>query len=112
VSEQLELGANALGPFQRHSQTSRSAALDNFPRSGSQRKLVLLYLLDHPATREEVGHALRLGGSSVRPRVAELVEGGWVEDYRIAGELVTRRTASGSQAIVLRATPKARAALT
>jgi hypothetical protein len=88
-----------VGPFQRHSATSRAAALANYPRSGSQRHRILEFLEaqgDHGATRQELAQILGLSDDSVRPRVVELVEGGWVR-----GTDRTRPTPMGEQAEVL-----------
>lgn len=98
---------NELGPFQRHSETSRKAAIDNYPRSGSQRARILDALIDRPQTREELEHTTGLSGNAVRPRVVELIDGEWVRELRDHTGLVERQTASGSAAVVLCATPKA-----
>jgi hypothetical protein len=105
---QLTLDDNRLGPFQRHSESSRKAASDNYPRSGSQRERILKLLLEQPRTREELELAAQLRGSSVRPRIVELMEAGWVQELRDHNGLVERATTSGSMAVVLCATPKAR----
>ena len=101
-----------LGRFQQHSATSRRAALDVYPHTGTQRARVLAFLKQHPvtgATDEEIGLALAMNPSSVRPRRIELVEGGWVRakvDH--AGAEVERTTRSGSMAQVWEASRKAR----
>jgi hypothetical protein len=66
---------NRVGPSQRHSDTSRLAALNNFPRSGSQRAEILDFLLfrgDRGATRQEIHAHTGISDDSVRPRVGEL----------------------------------------
>lgn len=98
------LDANALGAFQRESETSRQAALDNYPRSGKQRHRVLLAIAragEYGRTREELAAELHLPDNSVRPRVRELIEGGWVR----ATER-TRTTVTRSKSEVLALTPK------
>lgn len=96
-------GDNALGGFQGHSETSRKAALANYPKSGSQRRRILNFLIAQGGrTREELAERLDLPDSSVRPRIVELVEGDWVEETKI-----TRRTKAGQQAAVVIATRKA-----
>lgn len=96
----------ALGPFAKDSETSRHAALDNFPKQGSQRERVLLSLLERPATRDELVIRLRLRGNTIRPRVKELIDGGWVRETGI-----THKTATGSDAAVLDVTDRAREAV-
>jgi hypothetical protein len=97
---------NRVGPSQRHSDTSRLAALNNFPRSGSQRAEILDFLLfrgDRGATRQEIHAHTGISDDSVRPRVGELIDGGWAR-----GTDQTRRTPLGEQAEVLVATSRAR----
>lgn len=93
-----------LGPFQAHSDTSRKAALDNYPRQGSQRWRVLEALelrRERGGTRDELAEELSLPPNSVRPRLVELMQGGWV-----TGTDRTRPTATGSEAEVLVVTEK------
>jgi hypothetical protein len=77
-----DIKKNSVGPSQWHSGTSKQAALDNYPQSGTQRFKVLLYLAGQSdgATDHEIVEALDLSPSSVRPRRGELVNGGYVED--------------------------------
>lgn len=93
------------GPYQPHSSTSKLAALSNAPRSGTQRARILTYLVEQAergATRQEVGQALLMSDDSVRPRIVELIEGGWaVKTDR------QRRTSLGEMAEVIVATEKA-----
>lgn len=89
--------------FQRHSTTSRSAALDSYPRKGTQRARVLDHLrqMRDGCTDEEIGLALQMNPSSVRPRRIELVEGGWVVAKLDAHGLAEDRpTRSGSKSQV------------
>ena len=96
---------NDLGPFARDSDTSRDAALDNYPRTGTQRHRVLEALRARPAglTRDELTTLLHLPDSTVDPRVWELVRGGWVVETARK-----RPTRTGSEARVLELTAKGR----
>lgn len=95
--------ANALGHFAADSETSRKAALANYPRSGSQRWRILQHIAGtvKGATREQIAEALRLSGDTVRPRVLELLEGGWL---RVTDR--TERTRLGEEAEVVDVTAK------
>ena len=115
----MPVDGNQLGLFRADgSDTMRAAAIDNYPRSGSQRGKVLDAIYHAAAayrvgdgavlgglTDEEVQHRLNLGSSSQRPRRVELVDAGFVIDstYR-------RPTTTGSQAIVWHCTDAGRAA--
>lgn len=95
--------ANDLGPFQRHSATSRRAAIDAYPRTGTQRHRVLEFIRgrgDDGATDDEIQVALNLNPSSERPRRIELVEGGYVRAKVVDGAAVERLTRWGSDAQV------------
>lgn len=95
---------NQLGPFVRDSETSRKAALDAYPRQGNQRSRILGKLRSSgPATREELAVLLMLSENTIRPRVKELIEGGWIEETDH-----TRETSRGSEATLLDVTRKAR----
>lgn len=104
-----------LGKFARRSETSRAGALDNYPRSGSQRDRVLRHVLvsgERGMTREELEQATGLGGNTIRPRVRELIDGSWlrVRANDMDGAVALRRkTAMGNWSEVLEATEKARA---
>lgn len=105
----LSPDSNELGPFARDSETSRKAALANYPRSGSQRERILRHVVarssrvgERGAIREEIQWELGLGGDTVRPRVKELIEGGWLRETEH-----TRRTTKGNEAVVLAPTQKA-----
>jgi hypothetical protein len=84
-----------------HKTTSRKAALAAYPRSGTQRHRILVALTGRPMTRDDLEVALKLGGSSVHPRVLELIEGGWVEEMS-----ETRKTRRGQDALLLKPTQK------
>ena len=92
-----------LGPFAKDSETSRRAAIDAYPRQGSQRWKILKALVVSPLTRYEIMQQTGLLENSVRPRVVELIEGGWIEETD-----QTRPTGSKSKAVVLALTAKAR----
>lgn len=97
---------NAVGPHVAGSTTSRKAAVANYPRSGTQRWRVLGFILrsgDTGITRDQIEAQMQTSGNTVRPRVAELIEGGWAEATDR-----TRPTRGGQQAEVLIATEKAR----
>lgn len=99
-------GQNTLGPFARGSSTSRQAALDHYPRSGSLRARVLEAVYragHHGATSDELAerHGWRL--YSVKPRLIELRRGGWLQ---LSGE--TRPSVTGSPVDVHVATARAR----
>lgn len=91
--------------FSRRSETSRRAALDNYPRAGTQRWRVLHAISRHRdgLTRAEAARHLALLDSSTDARVIELIRGGF-----IAPSNKTRRTETGSEAEVLVLTPKGR----
>jgi len=93
-----------LGPFAADSKTSRQAALDTYPRQGSQRRRLITALAFHGAsTREELAGHTSMSENSVRPRVRELIDGGWIEETDH-----TRMTTRGSDATLLDLTFKAR----
>lgn len=99
--------ANALGHFQRQSETSRRAALDNYPRNGTQRWRVLVAIAGAAVrgsglTRDELIVALDMPPNVLTPRVRELLDGGWVREDPDR----TRKTRSGSEAAVLFVTDK------
>lgn len=98
-----DLDTQHLGPFVKDSKTSRQAALDNYPRQGSQRFRILNYILNYgPQTSDDLEEALNLSHQSVGPRMLELRKGGWLEPT--GGERETRR---GSTATLYGPTPKA-----
>lgn len=87
-----------MGGFRRM-ETSRRAALDHYPRSGTARWKVLMKFKDawpdgytHEQLWEELG---KPPTSTHRSRCAELVDGGWVVDSGLK-----RKTASGSASVV------------
>jgi hypothetical protein len=95
---------NQLGHFQRHSETSRKAAIDNYPRSGTQRWKVLTAIVGQGGvgfTRDELAAALGLAINSILPRVKELLDGEWIVETERE-----RTTRQGSAASVLVATEK------
>jgi hypothetical protein len=96
---------NRVGPYRKTDpDTSKRAAYDNAPRSGSQRHRVLLALsiaCEKGLTRDEVSEALELPDSSADGRIWELIQGAWAEDTE--DERVTRH---GSMAKVVVLTDK------
>jgi hypothetical protein len=108
IGEDLsDIEARKLGPFVTRSATSRKAALDNYPRQGSQRDRIVRALRTSVSTREELSLRLNLSENTIRPRVKELLDGGWIEPMTRDGEPVTHKTTRGSDAVVLKASAKA-----
>lgn len=105
-----DAAVNALGPSPAGKKTSKLAALSNYPRSGSQREELLRAMFERPErkwTREDLAAHTGLSGDTVRPRVLELVAGGWLEVDREH----TARTEAGHRAEVLLLSDKAVRAL-
>lgn len=103
---------NRVGPSVPGSRTSRDAALQNAPRSGTQRAEILRHVVDHTSrtgafsigvTRDALVELTGFRYSSVGPRVLELIRGGFIEETDR-----TRKTVSGNDAVVLVATEKGR----
>jgi len=87
-----------LPPHQRHSSTSRAAAIQMLPTAGTKRRLVYDLLLEwakYGGTDEQIQVALQMPGNVQRPRRIELVAVGLVRD---SGR--TRKTKSGRQATI------------
>ena len=85
-------------PFQRHSATSRSAALSAEPQAGTKRAILLAFLRGRGlagATDEEMQIVVPMNANTQRPRCVELVLGRFV-----ANSKRTRPTAGGDQAVV------------
>jgi hypothetical protein len=83
--------------------TSKAAATAIKPTSDNLRARVLDYIAscgESGAIREEVEIALEMSGSTVRPRVLELLKAGKIREL----DGVTRATESGRQAVILTAT--------
>ena len=79
-------------------ETSRQARIAIQPRVGTLREKVLSYIRrkgTEGATREEIELGLCMGGSTVRPRVKELMAAGLIE---VRGQ---RKTKSGLAAEIL-----------
>lgn len=112
LAELSDPDAKALGPFARESETSRQAALSVYPRQGSQRRLILEAFATgkgrmHGFTREELAGWVRLPDNSIRPRVRELIEGGWITQGSKDGKPATRPTRTGRESEVLTLTGRA-----
>lgn len=103
-NEQLtfEVKENREGPS-GPSETSKAAAYDNKPRSGSQRYKVLKAIQGTVTglTRDEIAETLDLPDSSADGRVWELLQGGFIQETDRK-----RTTRNGSQAVVLVTTVK------
>jgi hypothetical protein len=66
-------------PHQRHSVTSKAAAVSAEKFAGSARAQVLRFLIEFGAhTDEEISEALKMSGNTARPRRIELVHRGLV----------------------------------
>lgn len=118
-NKQPALTDSQLGPFAKDSETSRQAAIDNYPRQGGQRHKILLTFAAqiekwdaekeqttgerHGYTRDDLERLTHLSGNAVRPRVKELLEGGYLEESD-----ETRPTRAGSEASVLQITEDGR----
>ena len=87
----------AMPPYQRHSVTSKEAALEMLPTAGTLRRQVYDYLRSRPGglTDEEIQDQMDMPPSTERPRRVELVAAGLVKD---SGRV--RKTRSGRKAVV------------
>jgi hypothetical protein len=97
------VNTDRVGPFNKGSDTSRLAALQNYPRSGTQRERILQVIEESGGglTRDELAQQLHFPDSSVDPRVRELIDGGWIEE-----SVETRPTRTGADAHILVPTAK------
>lgn len=89
--------------------TSRKAALTVAPRAGSQRWRVLTAIFnagETGITRDELEARLGLSGNTIRPRVRELLDGGFAKETDR-----TRRTRANADSIVLTCLAKGELAL-
>lgn len=101
VEEDYE--ANDLGGFTADSETSRNAAIFNYPRSGRQRHAILMAVFKagpQGKTFDEVRNEQDI--YSADRRMSELVDGGWLERTER-----TRRTTHGADANVMVCSAKA-----
>lgn len=88
-----------------HGATARAAARDVTPRTGTQRRMILEWISgqgQRGATRDELATWSCKSPNTVRPRVKELLDGGYVEVKPGA----TRESLAGRQSEVLIATTK------
>lgn len=86
-------------------QAMRRAAL---PRSGSLRHRMVMSLLNFPTTDDDLEVTLGRPHTSVSAARNGLMQQGWLQPYRIDGEVVKRPTRAGNPAIVWTITPAAR----
>lgn len=85
-------------PWQKHSPTSRAAAMAAEPMAGTKRAILLAFLRgrgDLGATDEEMQACVPMSANTQRPRRVELVEGRHIKN---SGR--TRTTGSGVEAVV------------
>jgi hypothetical protein len=83
MAKKTKGGGNRMPPFQRHSSTSRLAALMLYETSGEKRMAVLALLRSiYPSgcTDDEGRAALGMHPNTYRPRRIELVQAGLVEE--------------------------------
>lgn len=95
--------ADALGGFTADSETSRKAALGNYPKSGRQRHKILMAVFksgQYGKTFDEIRNEENIYAAD--RRMSELVDGGWLERTER-----TRMTSHGAEANVVICTPKA-----
>lgn len=98
MTGQLPIDFIQPAPFQRHSRTSRAAAINAEPAAGTKRGQALAYLRRQAhagATDEEMQAHIPMNANTQRPRRVELVSAGLVRD---SGR--TRKTAGGDDAVV------------
>ena len=84
--------------YQRHSATSKAAALSAEPQAGTKRAILLAFLRGRGltgATDEEMQANVPMNANTQRPRRVELVQGHFIEDSKR-----TRATIGGDQAVV------------
>lgn len=89
---------NGEPPHVRHSETSKAAARDVRPKSGTLRAIVLDFIRnrgERGATDEEMQYLIPMMANTQRPRRCELVERGLIQD---SGK--KRENASGKEAVV------------
>lgn len=102
---------NRVGKHRRnHGDTAKQAAHNVTPRTGTQRYKILTHIRSrgpHGVTRDGVAALLSLSPNTVRPRVKELLDGGYVEIVQTH----TGTSASGQDAELLIVTPKGEQAL-
>lgn len=106
---------NRTGKFRRDgAETSKEAAHEVALRSGTQRFRVLEAVVLYGstgATRDQISNYLKMTPNSVRPRVKELLEGGFLRPQQApTGGNAYRSSNSNRPSIVLEATPKGIAA--
>ena len=96
--------------FDRGSETSRNAAIYNYPRRDSQRKRIVEAVLTAGVwglTSDEAEVDLGISHQTCSARMNDLREGGFITCQMVDGEKVTRKTRQGADAEVMVATQKA-----
>jgi hypothetical protein len=99
---QLSFDLSPRPAYQAHSKTSKAAAFNAQPKSGTKRAILLDFIQRQRhlgATDEEMQSSLPMNPNTQRPRRVELVQGLWVVD---SGR--TRKTMGGDEAVVWVAT--------
>lgn len=92
-------------PFQRHSDTSRQAAISVMPKLGDLHRKVWAYIRDSGGCTDEQGAtALAMNPSTYRPRRIELMRAGYIREALEPG-----LTRAGKNAVVWTVTAKGRA---
>lgn len=60
-------------------EASALAAARVWPKTGTARRMVIDALLEGPATREQIRQRTMLRPNTIRPRVLEAIDGGWIQ---------------------------------
>lgn len=63
-------------------EASADAAARVFPKTGTMRRRVLEVFVLGPKTRQEILELTGLSGNTVRPRILECIDGGWLQQCR------------------------------
>lgn len=93
VIRRPEVAENKTGLVSReHPDTSKRAALEVRPRTGTQRARILDLVESYAhrgLTRDEIADKLRMSPNTVRPRVKELLDGGHLKVSARGGRMST-----------------------
>lgn len=96
--------------FDKGSETSRNAAIYNYPRRDSQRGRILQAVLtagQWGLTCDEAEESLQIVHQTCSARMNDLRDGGFIACQMVDGEKITRKTRSQADAEVMIATQKA-----